>query len=174
MTRRDTPVDSAPSIEFCPSWDTRRRSHSALRVSAVDRHLTASSGSLSSSSSQPSTTSRVQSALLSIELATSSRVCCETQRIHMRTSRESQSWELEQESWYKKDVLSTIKMTTKDVLWSGTNLKGRNPDAVGQVRFVGLQQSDVGEQLVFAAVPLVSFFGQDVETKRKRRRRVKF
>lgn len=65
-------------------------------------------------------------------------------------------------------------MTTKDVLSSGTNLKGRNPDAVGQVRFVGLQQSDVGEQLVFAAVPLVSFFGQDTETKRKSKRQVKF
>lgn len=42
--------------------------------------------------------------------------------------------------------------------WRSVNLEGRNPEAVGQIRFVGLQQSDVGQQLVLCAVPLVCFF----------------
>lgn len=49
------------------------------------------------------------------------------------------------------------------------NLEGRDPDAVGQVRFVGLQQGDVGEQLVLCAVPLVWFLGQSTKRQRKKK-----
>lgn len=48
-----------------------------------------------------------------------------------------------------------------------------DPEAVGQVRFVGLQQSDVGEQLVLCAVPLVWFFKQSTERKTKTKQQVK-
>lgn len=51
--------------------------------------------------------------------------------------------------------------------WCSGNLEGRDPEAVGQIGLVGLQQSDVGEQLVLCAVPLVGFFVQSTRRKIK-------
>lgn len=57
--------------------------------------------------------------------------------------------------------LSTVTLTPS------TNLQRRDPNAVGQIWLVGLQQSDKSEQLVFAAGSLIRLFRQETELRRE-------